>query len=70
MTRFHDDPAMRDCLRIFLGTPHGGAYGFDEITEIGGKIEYAAKEAQVNDIEHLIDKLSRYLDNVQVSYDE
>ncbi len=47
----------------------GGGYGFDSITEIGIHIESAAEEANENEIEKWNNKLSDYLDSVEIIYD-
>ena len=46
----------------------GGGYGFDPITEIGMHIEGAAKEEDYEDIEYWNNKLSNYINNVNVIY--
>ena len=48
----------------------GGGYGFDELTEIGRKIESAVQESRNDTIPALIDTLSFYLENVEVTYNE
>ena len=48
----------------------GGGYGFDEITEIGFKIENAAKEKNADEILRQVHDLSDYLGRVEVVYDE
>lgn len=47
----------------------GGGYGFDAITEIGGALEQAANSADREGMRRQIDKLSTYLDQVEVMYD-
>ena len=47
----------------------GGGYGFDAITEIGGALEQAANSADRDGMRKQIDKLSTYLDQVEVMYD-
>ena len=46
----------------------GGGYGFDTISEIGHFIEEAATGKDVQEIEKLLNRLSTYLDSVQVTY--
>ena len=46
----------------------GGGYGFDGITEIGRKIEIAAKNQDLEELRKLSDELKQYLDRVEVSY--
>ena len=48
----------------------GGGYGFDYISEIGAVIEMASKEKNREDIRRWVDKLSIYLEKVEVVYDE
>ncbi len=47
----------------------GGAYGFDPITTIGGKIEHAAEASNREEVEQLITELSQYLNAVKIIYD-
>jgi HPt (histidine-containing phosphotransfer) domain-containing protein len=47
----------------------GGGYGFDYISEIGMAIETAAKGKNKEDIKRWVDKLSIYLEKVEVVYD-
>ena len=47
----------------------GGGYGFDEITDIGIHIEQAAKEKNAAEIRTQMERLSSYLDCVEVVYD-
>ncbi|MEO5358400.1 MAG: Hpt domain-containing protein [Nitrospirae bacterium YQR-1] len=44
----------------------GGGFGFDEITEIGDRMEVAAKEGKADVIEKLTHELSNYLDRVRI----
>ena len=48
----------------------GGGYGFDEITDIGFKIETAAKEKNAGEILRQVHDLSDYLEKVEVVYNE
>ncbi len=48
----------------------GGGYGFDEITDIGLRIENAAKEKNADEILRQVQWLSDYLEKVEVVYDE
>ena len=47
----------------------GGGYGFDEITEIGGAIEQAARDLDGDSIKVQTGRLSDYLERVEVVYD-
>ena len=47
----------------------GGGFGFDPINEIGMHIETAAKEEDYEDIEKWNNKLSDYLENVEIVYE-
>ena len=46
----------------------GGGYGFDTISEIGQFLEEGAKRRDVQEIEKWLNRLSTYLDSVQVAY--
>lgn len=48
----------------------GGGYGFDAITEIGGKIEAAAQKGDANGIKKCVEALSSYLENIDIVYEE
>lgn len=48
----------------------GGGYGFDEITDIGARIERAALERDAGGIRAGIDALAEYLERVEVVYAE
>lgn len=48
----------------------GGGYGFDEITAIGSKLEEAAKESDRDEITQQNERLSQYLQNVKVVYQD
>lgn len=47
----------------------GGGYGFDEITNIGMRIENASKQKNREKIIEELQNLSEYLDNIEVVYD-
>lgn len=47
----------------------GGGYGFDEITNIGMRIENASKQKNREKIIEELQSLSEYLDNIEVVYD-
>lgn len=48
----------------------GGGYGFDEISEIGKRIEEAAKIGDVGKLERLNNTLAGYLSSVKVVYQD
>jgi HPt (histidine-containing phosphotransfer) domain-containing protein len=48
----------------------GSGYGFDGISEIGGKLEQAAKNLDLPTIQELINKLAYYLDNIEIIWVE
>jgi len=48
----------------------GGSYGFDRVSELGAAIEIAGKENKIDEIEGLLDELTRYMENVEIVYDE
>jgi len=47
----------------------GGGYGFDKITEIGKRIEEAAKAMETGEINRQIAALSEYLSNINIVYE-
>ncbi len=47
----------------------GGGYGFDEITNIGARIEQAAKDRNKGEILLQVEGLLRYLGCIEVVYD-
>lgn len=46
----------------------GGGYGFDEISEIGKLIEESAKQKDDEAIRKLIERLSNYLERINIIY--
>jgi hypothetical protein len=48
----------------------GGGYGFDDITDVGGLIEEAAKGRNVDEIKQGINTSSHYLDHIDIVYEE
>ena len=48
----------------------GGGYGFDDITEIGGALEQAAKRKDNKAIGDELGKLASYLARIEVVYEE
>lgn len=57
--------AIRTVGHMLKGT--GGAYGFDAISEIGGKLEEGAQRQDFREIREAVTALSGYLDHVKVS---
>lgn len=47
----------------------GGGYGFDGLSELGAKIETAAKSGAFDALPGLIDELADYLDRVEVKFE-
>ena len=47
----------------------GGSYGFDAVTDIGKSLEQAAKDKDAERVEQSLQKLSAYLDHVEVVYE-
>lgn len=47
----------------------GGGYGFDELSAIGEEIEKIAKTGEVNGIKELINRMSDYLDRLDVIFE-
>jgi CheY-like chemotaxis protein len=73
MTRIQEAMKAQDyeTVRILGHTlkGSGGGYGFDPITEIGAHIEGAAKEANEEEIEKWNNKLSDYIQNIEIIYE-
>ncbi len=61
-----------DALRVIghnlMGT--GGGYGFDEISDIGHKLNMAAKEKDSKSIDELIPDLESYFSRITIIYKE
>ena len=57
--------AIRTVGHMMKGT--GGGYGFDEISEIGGKLEEAAHHQNFEQIREAVRRLDSYLDRVRVA---
>jgi hypothetical protein len=47
----------------------GGGYGFDEITRIGASLETTAKDKDAEAIKQWTEKLSFYINNIDITYD-
>lgn len=47
----------------------GGGYGFDHLSELGAKIEIAAKEKNVGEINELTEEMADYMTRVEVVYE-
>ncbi len=58
-----DYPTLQRIGHNLNGT--GGSFGFPRITELGARIEQAAKDRAIEEIRHAIDELGRYLEQVQ-----
>ncbi len=48
----------------------GGGYGFQELTEIGGRIEACARAKDSSSLRELLEELEAYLEEVDVVYVE
>ncbi|MGD0126070.1 MAG: AAA family ATPase [Terriglobia bacterium] len=48
----------------------GGAYGFEELTEVGALIERAATDQNINELWNQVADLETYLGHVEVTFDE
>ena len=46
----------------------GASFGFDPITEFGARMESAATEKDIEEVNHNITKLLNYLDHVKIVY--
>jgi len=47
---------------------HGKAYGFDEISIIGAKLEESAKNSRKEEIPKLVKTLEDYIANIDIKY--
>jgi HPt (histidine-containing phosphotransfer) domain-containing protein len=47
----------------------GGSYGLDRISEIGAKLELAAKAQDAAEAQRLADELGDYLDRIEIIYE-
>ena len=47
----------------------GGGYGFDGLSELGAKIETAAKEKNASEIKTLVEEMASYMTRVEVVYE-
>lgn len=47
----------------------GGGYGFHELSAIGAEIEKIAKIGEVNGIKELINRMSDYLDRLEIIFE-
>ncbi|MBM7555780.1 Hpt domain-containing protein [Halanaerobacter jeridensis] len=47
----------------------GGGYGFNFVTELGAKIEKAAKNEDQDEIKDLVKRLEEHLENAEIIYD-
>lgn len=54
----------------YLMKGSGGSYGFAAISEMGKSLEQAAKEKDLDEIRKKVKELSRYIDMVEVVYEE
>jgi HPt (histidine-containing phosphotransfer) domain-containing protein len=76
--RSNDIKTIRECLTsgdfekiLTLGHSmkgSGGGYGFDKITEIGGRIETAAEAKDVAEIDSAVQTLEDYVQRVDVVF--
>ena|SRR5713226_8313152 len=62
-----DHPKLSDLGHRIKG--EGGSYGLDEISEIGAKLELAAKASDVAAARRHADELIAYLDAVEIIYE-
>ncbi len=45
----------------------GAAYGLDEISTLGARLETAAKAAQADNVAHVLDDLEQFVNNVTIA---
>lgn len=62
-----DYDAVRAIGHDMKGT--GAGYGFDAITDLGARLEQAAKDGHYQEIRRLRDELATYLERVEVIYE-
>lgn len=48
----------------------GGGYGFSDMSKMGAKIEEGAQEKNMGKVSENVQKLSHYLANIEIIYDE
>ena len=58
-----DYPTLQRIGHNLNGT--GGSFGFPRITELGARIEQAAKDRAIDEIRRAVDELASYLEQVQ-----
>ncbi len=61
-----DFETIRKISHDLIGT--GSSYGFDTISDIGLAINRAAKQKNVKTISESVEKLSQYLNHVEIEY--
>ena len=48
----------------------GGGYGFPDMSKMGAEIEVGAKENNMEKVSENVQKLSHYLSNIEIVYEE
>ena len=48
----------------------GRGYGFEEISNIGSKLEVEGKNQQLNEAQELVQQLENYILNLDITYEE
>ena len=48
----------------------GGGYGFPDMSKMGAEIEEGAKESNMEKVSENVQKLSHYLSNIEIIYEE
>lgn len=62
----NDYEAIRVLGHTMKGT--GGGYGFDAITDMGKKLEEAAKRGEASAIRQIVSELGQYLQAVEIQF--
>jgi len=63
----NDFETIRDAGHRMKGS--GESFGFDAVSEMGKSLEQAANEQNTGDIRNQVQKLSEYMDRVEVVYE-
>lgn len=64
--RSTDWPTLQRVAHSLKGV--GGGYGFDQISEMGVRLEVCAKSKDLKMITQLLNEMQEFLENVQIQY--